>query len=163
MLDAIVTYLQQFPPVISTIILASLPITELRLAIPVAMNVWLISPYNAFGLALIGNFIPFFPLFFGLRFIRRFAVNHWPWMLQVVDTQLERAQKKVEKKYARYGAFALFLFTALPLPLTGLWMATIAAVALKIPFKYAVAGIGLGIITAGLIVTGFTLSAEVWF
>jgi len=57
----------------------------------------------------------------------------------------------------------LFLFTALPLPLTGLWMATIAAVALKIPFKYAVAGIGLGIITAGLIVTGFTLSAEVWF
>ena len=99
MLDAIVTYLQQFPPVISTIILASLPITELRLAIPVAMNVWLISPYNAFGLALIGNFIPFFPLFFGLRFIRRFAVNHWPWMLQVVDTQLERAQKKVEKKY----------------------------------------------------------------
>ncbi len=163
MLDLIVTYLQQFPPCISTIILASLPITELRLAIPIAMNVWLINPYNAFGLALIGNFIPFFPLFYGLRWIRNFASKHWSWMLRFIDDQLNKAREKVEKKYDRYGALALFLFTALPLPFTGLWTATLAAVALKIPLKYALIGIGCGIIAAGLIVTGFCLSADVLF
>jgi uncharacterized membrane protein len=49
------------------------------------------------------------------------------------------------------------------LPFTGLYTATLAAVALKIPFKYAAIGIVSGVLTAGIIVSLLTISADVFF
>lgn len=163
MLDSIIQFLDQFPPELATVLLSMLPIAELRLAIPVAANVWLVSPFVALGLALVGNFLPFFPLYFGLEGVRDLTEKHAPWLTRLIDRSIARAERRVREKYARYGALALFLFTALPLPFTGLWTATLAAVALKIPLKYTLAGILPGIFVAGLIVTALTVSAEVWF
>lgn len=163
MLDVIIEYLNNFPRGIATIILATLPITELRLAIPVAINIWLVHPLNAFGLALIGNFLPFFPLFFGLEKIRSLSQKHTPKITKYINAIVSRAESRVEKKYARYGALALFLFTAIPLPFTGLYTATIAAVALKVPLKYTLVGVVSGIIVAGIIVTILSLSVDVFF
>ena len=84
------------------------------------------------------------------------------WFGRVIDAQIERAKGRVETKYARYGALALFLFTALPLPMTGLYTATLAAVALKIPFRYAWRGIVAGVVVAGIIVTALSVSADVY-
>ena len=162
MLTVVVQYLNGLPTGLATVILAALPITELRLAIPVAINIWLLRPPDAFVLAVIGNIIPFFPLFFGLQFVRTLSLKHCPWLTHIIDSQLARAQKKVEKKYEQYGALALFLFTAIPLPFTGLWTATLAAVALKIPCKYAILGIGIGVVVSGLIVTILSVGAD-WF
>lgn len=163
MIDSFVIWFGVYPTQLSTILLSALPITELRLTIPVAINIWHLSALEAFIYAVIGNLLPFFPLFFGLRVARSHAVKHWPWLMRVIDSQLDRAQKRVEKNYARYGAFGLFIFTAIPLPFTGLWTATLAAVALKIPFKYATWGIGLGVIVAGIIVAVISLSARTIF
>lgn len=163
MLDALVQNLSSLPTPIATILLASVPVGELRVAIPVATQVWLLHPLDAFGLALIGNFLPFFPLFYGLKWMRDFSEKRAPWLTKLIDSQIERSRKRVQEKYARYGAFALFLFTAIPLPLTGLWTATVAAVALKVPLKYALIGVVSGIITAGIIVSLITVSADVFF
>ena len=159
MAEFITAVLSQFPPALATVIISALPVTELRLGIPVAVTVWELRLINAFILALIGNIIPFFPLYFGLDVLRTFCEKHIPFIAKLLDSKMERARKKVEKKYNQYGAFALFLFTALPLPLTGLWTATFAAVALKIPPKYALYGIIPGIITAGIIVSILTAGA----
>lgn len=159
----IVFALSSIPPGLATIVLAALPITELRLAIPVASHIWLVHPLNALGLSLIGNFLPFFPLYYGLDWLRGLTEKRVPWFKRLIDKSVERAEKRVKEKYARYGAFALFLFTALPLPLTGLWTATLAAVALKIPVKHALYGIVPGIFVAGLIVTFLSVSADVYF
>ncbi len=163
MLDTIISFLEQFPRGLATILMATLPVTELRLAIPVAVNIWLVPPLTALGLALIGNFLPFFPLYFGLDFIRSLSERHTPWATRLIDAFIDRSRSKIEKKYAKYGALALLLFTALPLPITGLWTATVAAVALKIPFKHALAGISGGIFLAGIIVTVLSVSGEVFF
>ncbi|MFH1631859.1 MAG: small multi-drug export protein [bacterium] len=163
MIDTVVQFLSQFPTWLATIILAALPITELRLAIPVAAHVWLIDPFNAFGLSIIGNFLPFFPLYYGLNGLRRLTAKYAPWLTRVIDSSVARAEGRVKEKYARYGALALFLFTALPLPFTGLWTATLAAVALKIPVRHALVGEVLGIITAGIIVSILSVSADVMF
>ncbi|MCH8049121.1 small multi-drug export protein [Patescibacteria group bacterium] len=160
MLDSIIQFLNQFPPALSTIILAALPITELRLSIPVAVHVWLVPPLTALGLSLVGNFLPFFPLYYGLDALRRSSVKYMPWLTKMIDRSIDRAERRLKQKYARYGAFALFLFTALPLPFTGLWTATLAAVALKIPLKYTLAGIVSGIFVAGIIVTILSVSVD---
>lgn len=162
-MDVITSFLDQFPHGLATILLAALPVTELRLAIPIASEVWLIHPLNAFGLALIGNFLPFFPLYFGLNTVRTWSEKYAPWFTKFIDASVDRAERRVKEKYARYGAFALFLFTALPLPFTGLYTATLAAVALKIPLKHTLIGVVSGIFVAGVIVTILSVSADVLF
>ncbi len=142
--------------------LATLPVAELRLAIPVAYT-WNIAPVNAFGLALLGNFLPFFPLYYGLGGLRKLSEKYTPWFTKVIDASVDRAKNRVQEKYARYGAFALFLFTALPLPFTGLYTATLAAVALKVPVKHALIGVTSGIIVAGIIVSILSFSADMLF
>lgn len=163
MLDALIANLTNLPTWLATILLAAVPVGELRVAIPVAAQVWLIHPLNAYGLALIGNFLPFFPLYYGLRWVRNASEKRIPWLTRFIDAQIERSRKRVQEKYDRYGAFALFLFTAIPLPFTGLWTATLAAVALKVPVKYALYGIVSGIIVSGIIVSFLTVSADVFF
>lgn len=163
MIESITEYLNQFPSGLATLLLAMLPITELRLAIPIAIHEWLLSPFNAFGWALVGNFLPFFPLYYGLGAIRRFSEKYAPWFTRVIDASVDRAERRVKEKYARYGAFALFLFTALPLPFTGLYTATLAAVALKVPIKYAFIGVTTGIFVAGIIVTFLSVNVATFF
>lgn len=163
MIDAIVQWLNNFPPALATVILSALPITELRLTIPIAIQVWLMQPLEALGWAIVGNCIPFFPLYYGLNSFRKWSERHTPWLTKFIDASVDRAQTKVKEKYARYGALALFLFTAIPLPLTGLWSATLAAVALKVPVKYAFFGIAGGVVAAGIIVTILSVGADVLF
>ncbi|MDP2631905.1 MAG: small multi-drug export protein [Candidatus Uhrbacteria bacterium] len=163
MLDTIINFLGQFPTWLATILLAATPVGELRLAIPVAVYIWTINPLNAFGLAIIGNFLPFFPLYYGLNSLRRVTAKYLPSLTRLIDSSIDRAEGRVKEKYARYGALALFLFTALPLPFTGLWTATLAAVALKVPVRYALIGELLGIIVAGIIVSSVSLSADILF
>lgn len=163
MIDIIVQFLDQFPRELATLIMAALPITELRLAVPVAIHTWLLRPMDALGYALIGNLIPLIPLYFGLDWLRSMTQKFAPFLTKVIDKSVARAERRVHDKYVKYGALALFMFTALPLPLTGLWTATLAAVALKIPFKYAVMGIIPGVLAAGVIVTVLSVSADVLF
>ncbi len=161
--DIIISYLDSFPREIATLILAALPVTELRLALPVAMHVWLLLPLQAYFWAVIGNLIPLLPLFFGLEWVRKIVEKYSPWLTKGIDKIVKRAHDKVNHSYEKHGAIALFLFTALPLPLTGLYTATLAAVALKVPFKYAGPAIIIGVLTAGIIVTTLSSTAELYF
>ncbi len=157
MKHALIEFLAVFPEQLATLLLAMLPIGESRAAIPVGIEVWGLSAFEALIFALIGNVFVFFPLYFGLEFVRTMLEKYIPFVTRVIDARIEKSKKRVEKKYERYGAFALFLFTAVPLPLTGVWTATLAAIALKIPFRYAFPAICSGAICAALIVLAITL------
>jgi len=153
MTEVLIEFVSGIPPHVGAVVLSALPLTELRLSIPVAIHAWGVDPFSAYGLALIGNALPFFPLFFGLRAFRDFSEKHIPWLTRFIDSSVARAEERVKEKYARYGAFALFLFTAIPLPMTGLYTATLAAVALRVPFRHALIGTYSGITVAGILVT----------
>ncbi len=163
MVDQIVQFLNQFPRELAVIILSALPITELRLSLPIALQVWHLSIPSAFIYSVIGNLIPLIPLYFGLNWLRLITQKYMPWATKFVDSSIARAEHKVKDDYAKYGAVALCIFTAIPLPLTGLWSAVLAAVALKIPFKYAAPSIALGVVIAGIVVTIITVSTRVAF
>jgi uncharacterized membrane protein len=66
-----------------------------------------------------------------------------------VDANEEKQLKKKEKiKY-----IGLFVFTAIPLPLTGVWSASAVAAFLKLDFKKSMFYIMLGNLTAGILVS----------
>lgn len=162
-LSEILKPLSLIPEWLATIVLAGLPLGELRLALPVAIAVWNIPPSLAYFLVIIGNILPFFIIYFGLNTIHKYVEERFPALLAPLDRFIERAKGKVEKQYAVYGAIALFFFTALPLPMTGLYTATVAAVVFDIPFKSSFFSILAGVLVAGLIVLAITMTGGAIF
>ena len=128
---------------------AMLPISELRGAIPLGINLG-IEPINSFLLSVMGNLIivpillfVLHPIFTYFKTLRRF--RDW------INSYEERAAKKV-KSYRKFRLLGLFLLVALPIPTTGVYTGVVAANVLKIKFKNAWIIISLGVVTAGVIV-----------
>ena len=133
------------------VIIAALPIIELRGALPVAINVFHMPWYWAFCLSVIGSLlpVPVLLLFFEsiTKVISKVSIGK-----RLVEWLLERTRRhgKLIERYERIG---LILFVAVPLPVTGAWTGSIAAFLLGIKFKYAFLSILCGLIIAGAIVT----------
>ena len=58
MIDTILTWLQGFPPELIAGFLASLPVVETRVALPVAIFALHLSPLTAFLSTFLGNVLP---------------------------------------------------------------------------------------------------------
>lgn len=141
--------------IFKTIIFAMVPIGEYQTAIPTAIFHWGLSPLVAWGASLLGSLL-ILPVVL-LLFLRARSVveNIWPSKVQVFDALLERARRKLGDKYEAGGAIALFFFLVIPFPLTGIWTASLAAVALDIPWRYAFWGIFSGAaVGSGLVALG---------
>ena len=131
--------------------IAASPISELRGAIPVAITGFHFPWYYAFLLAIIGNLLPVpFILLFLDTFSRLLSkISIFKRMLQWLFKYTRRRGKIIE----RYERIGLMLFVAIPLPVTGAWTGSLAAVLFGLKFKHAFLSIFTGIVIAGIIVT----------
>lgn len=153
MTHAILLALEGVPAWLRVILLSAIPVTEYQLSIPIGIHEYHLSPWLVYVLSILGAAIPFFPLYFGLDALRDLIARRLPALLRPLDAVLARAENKLKDNYAKYGMAALFLLLVIPFPLTGVWTASIAAVALKIPFKEAALGILLGMLGGATVVT----------
>jgi uncharacterized membrane protein len=155
--DTIIASVSGLPPEIATLVLAMVPVTELRAAIPVGILVFDLSWYSAFLFALIGNIalgmvvlaVGEAGIAFLCRRIDRVA-TFWHRYVEGIKT-------KHETKFRVWGAVALITFVAIPLPLTGAFSGAVAASIFRIPYWRGVALLSVGLIIAGSIVTGISL------
>lgn len=134
-----------------------LPIVELRGAIPIAIALGM-STWHAFLTCFIGSLIPVPILLFGIR-----PVFKWLKQTTVFNKMIGKLiRRTLNRSYyvERYGFWGLLLFVAIPLPGTGVWSGTLAAVLLDIRFKRAFPAIVLGNLIAGLLI--LTLSHGVF-
>lgn len=147
-------------PAIAVGLISALPLFEIRAGIPFGIALTDLSAPVILLMGFIGGALPLTPLYFGLDKLRLFLEYRIPFLHRVIDAKLDSARAKLENNYERYGSIALALFTAIPLPLTGLWTATFAAVALKIPFKFAAPAILTGLVIASILVFGLSAGFE---
>ena len=137
------------------LVIAALPIFELRGALPVAINVFHFPWYYALPLAIIGNLLP---VPFILLFLN--AITRWLSKIAFFNRMLSwlfertRRRGRIKEKYEHIG---LVLFVAIPLPVTGAWTGSLAAVIFGLRFKYAFLSIFIGVFIAGVIVTCLSL------
>jgi len=134
-----------------------LPIVELRGAIPFAMATYGFSAWEALSVAVIGNIIPAFIL---VPFIGRagaFLSEKSDLWKRFFSYFLAKTRNNHEKKFEIFKEFALVVLVAVPLPLTGVWTASLVAYIFDIPFRKAIPLIFIGVIIAGMIVTLATL------
>ncbi|MEM0088666.1 MAG: small multi-drug export protein [Archaeoglobaceae archaeon] len=131
------------------ILISALPIFELRAGIPVAIY-YGFKPWEAYTLAIFGNFlpVPFLLLLLNklLEIAKRFRTL-WA-IYEFIHIRVERRREIVEK----YGYLGLTLFVAIPLPMTGAWTASLLAFLLGLNNLKASIAILLGILIAGIIV-----------
>lgn len=128
------------------------PISELRGGIPLGISLGL-DPLFTFFIAIIANALIFFPVFFALRLFYDKVLYRIPLFDKYLDSLRKRGKPKVEK----YGFWGLFLFVAVPLPLTGAYTGTILAWLLDMDWKKAFPAVGLGVVVAGVVVLLITL------
>lgn len=141
---------QNMPTEFLIFLMALLPLTELRLAIPVGIALGC-SPQNAFLYAVLGNVAPLLLL---------------SWLLPKVFTKLKKSRLlagfwaktlRKSKNLQLKGCLGLLLFVGIPLPGTGVWSACIIAEILQLPKIPAILGILGGITISALIITLSTL------
>jgi len=124
------------------------PISELRGGIPLGILKYGQDPLFVFCIAVIANALLFFPLFLVLRLLYGKLFSRIP----LFDRYLDNLRKRGEHKVEKYGFWGLFLFVAVPLPITGAYTGTILAWLLGMDWKKAFPAVGLGVIMAGVVV-----------
>jgi len=132
-------------------IISMLPISELRGALPVAINIFDIQWYYALPIAFIGNLLPIPFIYFLIERIRRLFNKLG--FLGVWTEKFLRLTRRRADIIERYGKIGLGIFVAIPLPITGAWTGILAAYLLGMPFRDAILPICAGVIISGIIVT----------
>jgi uncharacterized membrane protein len=144
--------------ILTTFIAAMTPIGELRLAIPLAIYAREVPWYLALPVAILGNMVPVLVLVPSLNRISRVLLSFRNPAGSLLRWQTKRLQTTHSLRFQRYGAMALIILVAIPLPMTGAWTGSLAASVFQIPQIQAIILIGLGVFIAGVIVTILTLS-----
>lgn len=151
-IETLITSLSSIPPELASALLAALPITELRGALPLAITVFELDPIVAYTATVLGNVIPLVLIFLFLPPFVRFAEARSPMLHQVLDKYFRYLLHKHKDRFHGYGSFALFLFVAIPLPVSGVWTGSVLAILFDIRRESAIVAILGGLLTAGLIV-----------
>lgn len=155
--------------ILATIIIATLPVIELRGAIPFATNpgFWgthTMSNWTAFGWSFLGSsmIVPiialiFLPLINWLKTTKLFRklaiaienrVKSKTKNIKNADEKNERFSKSYWKK-----VLAVFIFVAIPLPFTGVWTGTCVAVFIGLDYLSTCISVIAGNLVAGILIS----------
>ncbi|TRZ78347.1 ligand-binding protein SH3 [bacterium] len=146
--------------IVKIVVGSMLPITELRLSIPYAIGVLNFTWYSALFWSLIGNIIITAFLLFTLEPVYKFLMKNFDIFDRFFTWLFNRTRRKHSKLFDVWGAVALVLFVAIPLPGTGAWSGSLAASVFGIKFKKALPLIIAGLIIAGTVVTILTVGIQ---
>lgn len=153
MVQEIIKFLTRlFPPELVTVLVAAMPVSELRGSIPLALGVFHFSVEKAFFLSIIGNLIPVIPLLLFLESVSKWLSMRFNWAEKFFSWLFARTKRR-SKLIEKYGAVGLIFFVAIPLPVTGAWTGCVAAFLFGIRRRWAAFSIANGVLIAGVIVT----------
>ena len=139
-----------------TAILSVIPLVETRGAITVGMELGL-QPFLAWAIACASAFLVSPILFFGTKpLLQKWKQGKFFTSLaQGIEETFRKKAEKIEKGKNRSAwkkTLGVFLFVAIPLPLTGLWTGSIVAAFVDLDAKHALSALFIGDLTSGLII-----------
>jgi len=128
------------------LVVSALPFVEARASIPLAASVFHFDWFKTAYLAWLGNTVPLFLVWLIVPPILHRSYEKFPRMHGLLTRRIHKLEIKYGESYKRYGALLLCLFVGIPLPGSGVWTASLLAVALEIPWEYAAPAILVGLI-----------------
>ena len=139
---------------LATFIISMIPVIELRGAIPIGVSLGL-SHAEAMGISIIGNMLPVPFIILFIRPIFRWMTRKSGKLARLAEKLETKAEGKWDKIH-RYQFFALTIFVAIPLPGTGAWSGALIAAVMNMRLRNALPSILLGVLIAGILVSGIT-------
>lgn len=147
---------------IYALILTVMPITELRVGLPIAIVYAIehnIPIMLIFSLIVSLNILVIFFIFYFLDNLHNIFMKTRVYK-KLFEKYLENFQKRVDKFKGNYGAwgfFALILFVGVPLPGTGVWSGCLVSWLLGLDRKKSILAISAGVLIAGILILLITL------
>lgn len=148
-------------PILWTVLVAMVPVIELRGAIPIGMGMGL-NFWTAFFFGVVGNLLPVPFLVLFVRKVFEFMKRKWPALRNFVE-KLEARGREKGKALTRYEWLGLMILVAIPLPGTGAWTGCLVAAMLDMKISRAFTAILTGVVVAGIIVSVVTYGAGALF
>jgi uncharacterized membrane protein len=151
---------------VATLFVSMFPLIELKGAIPIGTGLFNLKLWQTAGIAYLGStivsigvfflLIPIFNLLKKIGFIRKLIEKIEAIFNEKAQKIAEKTNGSAEKEARRIMMISLFIFVAVPFPVTGVWTGTAIAVFLGLKFKESVLPIAVGNLIAGSIITLLT-------
>ena len=148
-----------------TLIISIFPLVELKGAIPIGLGLGE-NLFTSAMLAYAGSslicipiyflLIPIFNLLKKIKFVKK-IVEKIELVLKNKAVKVVKGRGNAEEKKGKFLMLALFIFVAIPFPVTGIWTGTAMAVFLQMKFSKCFLPLVLGNLVAGIIITLLTL------
>jgi uncharacterized membrane protein len=135
---------------LAVLLAGTLPVIELRGAIPLGISLGLSPIYSAI-LGFMGSMLPAPIILFTIRPVFNYLKKTKPFR-KIVKIISDKSLNKNGPKIQKYGVWGLLIFVAIPLPGTGVWSGSLVAALLDMRFKWAFPSIFIGNAIAGFII-----------
>lgn len=144
-----------------TFLISASPLGEARVGIPFGILRG-IHPLWALVIGLFGNMLVYPAL---TKLLDKFHLQFWKFRFYRKQSLrvAQRAKKGVGNQIQRYGFWGLMLFVMIPLPVTGAYIATIAAYIFNVRRKHAFVAICIGVLVSCGLITAGTYLGKVGF
>lgn len=140
--------------ILYTFLFSISPFGEARVGIPYGIVSGL-HPIVAFAVGLGANLLIYPVMVFLIKMFDRKLWQYRPYKQQSINL-IRRAKSGVGATLQKYGFWGLMIFVMIPLPVTGAYMATIAACVFNIRKRKAFAAISIGVAVSCVIMAAGT-------
>ncbi|TAK95514.1 ligand-binding protein SH3 [Patescibacteria group bacterium] len=156
--EIIISWFAGFPKELATFIIAAIPITELRAALPLAYKVYGLSAFSAWFWSVAGTYVAMVAILFLLNPVATFLSKHISLFEKFFAWLFEHTRKRANGKMEKYGEWALFILAATPVPFVGGMTGALAAFVFNVPYRKSIPLLLLGTMLSGIIVLYLTIS-----
>jgi len=155
--EFIINLFGNFPRSLATFLIAAIPITELRIAVPLAYKVYGLSAFWSWFWSVAGTFFTMIIIVILLDPIARFLSKYIRIFEIFFNWLFEHTRKRASGKIKKYGKWAIFILAAIPIPFLGGMTGALAAFIFNVPLKKSLPLLLSGTMVSGGIVLAIIL------
>ncbi len=135
---------------LTTMFLSMTPVVGIRGAIPLGLFVYEMNTYSVYFWAVVGEFFPVFFILMFLKVVSDWLSKNFSFMKKFFDFLFSKTRVEYNGRVQKYGLFALFLYTGIPLPFSGAWTASLVTFLFGFSRKKAMIAIFFGVLLSGI-------------
>jgi uncharacterized membrane protein len=155
--DWIISWFQHFPKELATFLIAAIPVTELRAAIPVAYDKFGMSAVSAWFWSVSGTFSAMVLIVLLLDPVAKVLSSWFNFFKKFFSWLFEHTRKRANGKMEKYGEWAIFILAATPIPFIGGMTGALAAFVFGVPHRKSLPLLLFGTVISGGIVIFLTM------
>lgn len=155
--EIIFSWFTDFSGWLATFLIAMIPVTELRAALPLAYKVYGLSAFWAWFWSVAGTYAAMVIIVLLLDPVAKFLSRYIKLFERFFSWLFEHTRRRANGKMEKYGEWAIFILAATPIPLLGGMTGALAAFVFGVPLKKSLPLLLFGTMVSGLIVLGITI------